>query len=124
MKMSATKTKLTRAEACAELAARIWPNTINSNHAISGVTVWQAAQWRKFDPFTSRDAAAELVKYFYENTAPDAPKLWDDFYCAFRERRFGDPCPADIWEQIAAAFLATPEQITLAACKALNIDVE
>lgn len=116
--MSDTK-KLSRAEACEQLAHRIWPNNLNANLSPTCATIWQGGEWREFDPFTSRDAAAELVAWIAEDR-----QLWSVFdYQVFRF------CPERLdidggLDLVKMAFLATPEQITLAACASLGIEVE
>jgi len=72
--------------------------------------------------FEDREAATALAQWVVDNSEADS-KLWDDFIAAFLRLRFGD-APTDPWKRIQAAFCATPEQITLAACAALGIAVE
>ena len=136
MKMSATKTKaLTRAEACAELAQRLGYTMVQMDgywHMLapdgSKSTGYKSEVNARefFMPafFNSRDAAAELVTYLLH-------RITDE-----RQERFIEnldkqlrPYEPDIRKTPTASDLclllaATPEQITLAACKALNIEVE
>lgn len=114
--MTATKTrKLTRAEACVELARVIgW---------------FECADWSDGPPdyFASRDAAAELVAWLSIHT------LWDNFVerlnaiiCGYDQVKFPGVAHnrGEVAKLFKRALLATPEQITLAACKALGIKVE
>jgi len=118
--MTTTATqKLTRAEACAELAQRMglfyqidgedvyakFGEIVTDRDNVLRLPIW--------NPFTSRDAAAELVTWIAKDFA-----LYHRFDMAFF-----DPLPNETDFNLAA-FLATPEQITLAACKALGIEVE
>jgi len=112
--MSAAKTKLTRAEVCAELARQVgWRNVKLEGDGYFGELpcgdVWNHVP----DFFVSRDAAAELVTWIEGQIASD--RFVDELY------KLSDKCEERL---VYSLLLATPEQITLAACKALNIEVE
>lgn len=117
--------KLTRAEACAALAYKLgW--TRNGNAGTVACDMWKDPEGRLHneppDYFTDLYAARELVAWLYENTDEGAARLWDNFFWEFRRLYFDNPVSMpELWEQFAAAFLATPEQITVAACVALGL---
>lgn len=120
-KPQATK-KLTRAEACAELARRIWPDATCIGQPFYSserlVVALRDARSFYFDPFTSRDAAAELVEWVCGN-----PSRWERFTAELDKltaRQLGEQ-----WYQASFRYLlAKPEQITLAVCTLCGIEVE
>lgn len=116
--------KLARVEACAELARRIWPDAkIHRRADGRGVSVRnQAWNGRSFAPFIDHAAARELVAWIRRQgrtaqrfvaslaTVCDIPQVHDG---------------ASYYDSHILLFLvATPEQITLAACAALGIELD
>lgn len=119
--------KLTRAEACAALARMIWPTCDYALRTSGGADVRPTKnyEWGYFDPFTSRDAAAELVAWLSIHT------LWETFVehlnaiiCEYDQSKYPGVAQnrGEVAKLFKRALLATPEQITLAACRALGID--
>lgn len=125
--MTATR-KLTRAEACAELARRIgWvPDDTPGSFTYK---LWRSpnptrsypGNWQECPPdfFTSRDGAAELVAWL---AGPSAILLFNHQFN--KEVRWLSINAAEGNDITVGALLLTPEQITLAACEALGIEVE
>lgn len=126
--------KLTRAEACAELA-RLLGWTLHEDSRLSGIATrfilcppndtpanfpaWNTARqaWIHGSPkfFASRDAAAELVEWLDKAEPAKACKMiialgW-----------VGSMAPVELAVHMLTR---TPEQITLAACAALGLEVE
>lgn len=114
-----TKTKkLSRAEVNAELALRMGEQSQHDNPL-----------YHLPDFFTDRNAAAELAAWIFANTryVPDITthNLQADFITALDALVINaDPAPRGYLGGPWVGLLATPEQITLAACKALNLSVE
>lgn len=128
--MSDTK-KLTRAEACATLAKRLgWTETAISRppetlpmrvgecERYHPATSWQTpAGFPRSNPpdfFTSRNSVTELVAFMRQQDDREnfiQRLLWRVFEKGDLDRDYG-------------LLLATPEQISLAACASLGIEVK
>lgn len=123
---NATK-KLTRAEACIELARRIWPHIRiePSPFYADDFLVYKDPDrpylYEQFNPFTDRDVTAEIVEWFARNDeAVEAQVTFVNALCRSVEFNAHNTSMQDLM----ALLCATPEQITLAACAALGIEVE
>jgi hypothetical protein len=123
--------KLSRAEACAELARRIgltvrettmpeiyeWQVIGASGRRVAGSRKGSKEAMESVPFFTSRDAAAELVRWM-EKREPACFVFLAEVRTALAIH--GMHVPDDAFRYL----LATPEQITLAACAAIGLEVE
>lgn len=132
--------KLTRAEACAELARRLgWTcdNTLGSfTHKLwrnPNQQVDYPENWQECPPdyFTSRDAAAELVLWLTNQGGDDFLSFYARLERTLKTADIGHEKSITDWEQMRPAeyrmiafTLATPERIALAACAALGLELE
>lgn len=117
---------LTGAKECAELAKKIWPSAL-IERGTTGVDVFvfdkpnETRSWHDFNPFTDRDSCAELITWLDSNNSQT--DAWDLSLDTLL-RIVGYSTGHSIKMALFYGLSATPEQIALAACAALGVEVE
>lgn len=123
-------TKLTRAEACAGLARRMgWTHPEFKGEILTDA--WLSPSGRMEDAlpdfFNSRDAAAELVEWVSTQDGSFVTEFCEKLDIEILALPFYSGFAGKLSMSTLRRFcflLATPEQITLAGCAALGIEVE
>jgi hypothetical protein len=117
--------KLSRKEANAELAQRVgWPSTCEV--CVQAEYEYHPGECVEMVPdfFTSRDAAAELAAWILSEANAGRASV-QRFIQELELKLWAGQRRKDwVYARIITCMLATPEQLTLASCAALNIETE